>query len=139
MARRAGIPVDGAEHVASELPRSSRTLLVYADRVELVEGPDEPPVVVPRGSVERVEVEDGAGSLAAVTIQADGRTLTVTVQRTQATLLAGVLQTRAAPTAGAEPSSTDLDVLRQLKTMQDEGLITPEEYAAKKAEVLARM
>ncbi len=44
------------------------------------------------------------------------------------------------PTAPATPASADpVAVLGQLKAMLDQGLITPEQYAAKQQEVLGRM
>jgi hypothetical protein len=44
-----------------------------------------------------------------------------------------------APDAPAAAASDPVAVLGQLKAMLDQGLITPEQYAAKQQEVLGRM
>ncbi len=41
--------------------------------------------------------------------------------------------------AQTPPDAAEVETLRQLKQMMDEGLITIQEYEAKKAEILARM
>jgi hypothetical protein len=162
---KAGPMPDGAvwRGVSHEAGRNS-VVTLYPDRIErtkptsklsltgMLTGGAEDVEVIPTRSITSVQVRRGAW-YHDVTIYASGNTIVLSVDAAEAEKLRGLVMDQvlhgssggssAAPAAPAPPAaSAGDDVIEQIKKLgelRDAGLLTPEEFEAKKADLLSRL
>jgi hypothetical protein len=154
--------------VSHESGRNSIVTL-YPDRIErtkptsklsltgMLAGGPEDVEVIPMKSVSSVQVRRGPW-YHDVTVYASGNTIVLSVDSEQAEKLRGLVMEQvlggsahaagAPPTAPAPPAPAEaappsgdavIEQIRKLGELRDAGLLTPEEFAAKKAELLDRL
>ncbi|MGB8020737.1 MAG: SHOCT domain-containing protein [Candidatus Nanopelagicales bacterium] len=148
--------------VSHESGRNS-VVTLYPDRIErtkptsrmsltgMLAGGPEDLEVIPTKSVSSVQVRRGAW-YHDVTIYASGNTIVLSVDAADAETLRGLIMDQIlhgsshaapAPAAPAAPVQPDGDAvieqIRKLGELRDAGILTPEEFEAKKAELLGRL
>ena len=145
--------------VSHEAGRNS-VVTLYPDRIErykaasktsltgMLAGGPQDVEVIPTKSVSSVQVKRGAW-YHDVTIFASGNTIILSLDATEAEKVRGLVMDQVlhgsshpepAPAAPAPPSGDDiLEQVRKLGELRDLGILTQEEFDAKKAELLARM
>lgn len=130
---------------------------LYPDRIErtkptsrmsvtgMLTGGQEDVEVIPTKSISSVQVKR-AGWYHHVTIYASGNTIVLSVDAASAEQLRGLIMKQvsggsapAAPAAAAPAAPSIVEQIKQLGELRDAGLITPEEFEAKKADLLSRM
>jgi hypothetical protein len=158
---KAGPLPDGAvwRGVSHEAGRNSIVTL-YPDRIErtkptsafsvtgMLTGGAEDVEVIPTKSVSSVQVRRGAW-YHDVTIYASGNTIVLSLDAADAEKLRGLVMDQvlkgsgtapAAPAAPAPPSGDAvIEQIKKLGELRDAGLLTPEEFEAKKADLLGRL
>ena len=145
--------------VSHESGRNS-VVTLYPDRIErykaasktsltgMLAGGPQDVEVIPTKSVSSVQVKRGAW-YHDVTIFASGNTIILSLDATEAEKVRGLVMEQVlhgsshpapAPAAPAPPSGDDiLEQVRKLGELRDMGILTQEEFDAKKAELLSRM
>ena len=145
--------------VSHESGRNS-VVTLYPDRIErykaasktsltgMLAGGPQDVEVIPTKSVLSVQVKRGAW-YHDVTIFASGNTIILSLDATEAEKVRGLVMEQVlhgsshpapAPVAPAPPSGDDiLEQVRKLGELRDMGILTQEEFDAKKAELLSRM
>ena len=145
--------------VSHESGRNS-VVTLYPDRIErykaasktsltgMLAGGPQDVEVIPTKSVSSVQVKRGAW-YHDVTIFASGNTIILSLDATEAEKVRGLVMDQVlhgsshpvpAPAAPAPPTGEDiLEQVRKLGELRDLGILTQEEFDAKKAELLSRM
>lgn len=148
--------------VSHEAGRNA-VVVLYPDRIErtkptsrmsltgMLTGGQEDVEVIPAKSISSVQVKRGAW-YHDVTIYCSGNTIVLSLDAAEAEKLRGLIMSRvlggssapapAAPPPAAAPAPAGPSIVEQIKQLgelRDAGLISPEEFEAKKAELLSRM
>jgi hypothetical protein len=150
-AKRAGHAVDGAEFVATEGITQKRCLVVRSGQVEILTRrttgyyeEKRERMVIPIRDVTKVEVHESSKYEAMLEVVAATGGISLKTQPGVALLGKRIIDrfraaTPVVPQGSPTDTSSPLETLRTLKQLRDEGLITDEEYEAKRVEVLQRM
>jgi hypothetical protein len=158
---RAGPLPEGAlwRGVSHEAGRNAIVTL-YPDRIErtkptstfsvtgMLTGGAEDVEVIPTKSISSVQVRRGAW-YHDVTVYASGNTIVLSVDASDAERLRGLVMDQVlkgssaapapAPAAAAPSGDAVIEQIKKLGELRDAGLLTPEEFEAKKADLLGRL
>lgn len=150
-AAKKGLVTDGAlvvTHTVTE-DLNTETLIVWADRVELhghgkplsLLGAGKGVESMPISSVASVEARN-EGVWGVVEIHGSGNSIKTRVSQGEAPRVRQIIADlvhKAQVSTDSSPAVLPTDQLRQLAELRDAGILTPEEFDAKKAEILRRM
>ena len=156
-ARSAGFPVDGARYVLYEMKLSSTTCVAlrdtqvehYAKGSGSVFDSDYDRTVIPLAAISDVTVE-GRGAESLLTITGPDGAVAIRTRPHEVEYAVGLLEelraaagdaTTEAVTSAPTPEGRlpPVEALAQLTAMHDAGLVTDDEFAAKRAQILDRL
>ena len=152
-AGKKGIDVEGALAVAHDMNKDNafETLVVWPDRVEKhnhgkvasMFGSGKGAEAIPVGNIASVQASN-SGVFGKLEIHGSGNSINYRTSQPQAHHLQAIVMElvstykhQAAPTQGSVPSVADQ--IKQLAELRDAGLVTEQEFEAKRTELLARM
>lgn len=140
-----GVAVDGAIAVGhSWLDGMNQFLIVFPDRVQRIGGGNE---VIPMSRISSVETAR-EGNFSVLEVHTSGNTLKFkgdpfhdSVARLHSVILELMMtSTASSPTSASGAAGVDItDQLRKLGELHQAGIVTDEEFATKKAELLERL
>ena len=150
-ARSAGFPVDEARYVLFEMSLSGTTCLAIRDGQVEHYVKDSGSIfdnaydrtVIPMGAISFVGAE-AKGSETELSVRGPGGVVVIRTKPHEVEYAAGLIaELRAAAVRGAVEVQDDklppVEALQQLIAMQEAGLVSDEEFAAKRAEILGRL